>query len=100
MLHFCLTLYLLLINFQVKIILFRGLETYLVEENLSAAEPLTADDFYTIMLEITWKDGREILYVTPDSQALAAPDEHFSPIPDGCTVLDEAAIARINEAAK
>ena len=77
-----------------------GLETYLVEENLSAAEPLTADDFYTIMLDVTWKDGREILYVTPDSQALAAPDEHFSPIPDGCTVLDADAIARINEAAK
>ena len=77
-----------------------GLETYLVEENLSAAEPLTADDFYTIMLDVTWKDGREILYVTPDSQALAAPDEHFSSLPDGCTVLDADAIARINEAAK
>lgn len=77
-----------------------GLETYLVKENLSAAEPLTTDDFYHIMLEITWKGGSEILYVTPDSQALAAQDEHFSSLPDGCTVLDEAAIARINETAK
>lgn len=77
-----------------------GLETYLVKENLSAAEPLATDDFCHIMLEITWKGGSEILYVTPDSQALAAQDEHFSSLPDGCTVLDEAAIARINEAAK
>lgn len=61
---------------------------------------VSLDDFYHIMLEITWKDGSEILYITPDSQALAAPDEHFSPIPDGCTVLDADAIARINEAAK
>lgn len=77
-----------------------GLEAYLTKENLSAAEPLTTDDFYHIMLDVTWKGGSEILYVTPDSQALAAPDEHFSSLPNGCTVLDEAAVDRINDAAK
>ena len=69
-------------------------------QSVSVEGGVSLDDFYNVMLEITWKGGREILYVTPDSQALTAPDEHFSAIPDGCTVLDADAIARINEAAK
>ena len=69
-------------------------------QSVSVEGSVSLDDFYHIMLDVTWKGGREILYVTSDSQALAAQNELFAPIPDGCSVLDEDAIARINEAAK
>lgn len=66
--------------------------------SLGMTDGLTLDDFYSVLFEITWKGGSEILCVSPENRAAAAESDLLSPLADGCTLLDEETVAALNEA--